>query len=211
MELTIRFADASALSDPARFAAAYAAVPAQRRDKIDRLRSPAARRLSLAAGLLLQQALGDAGVAPEDMLFDEGPYGKPFLPRRPDVQFSLSHSAASVMCVTADRPVGCDIQLISPRGLRIAERRFTEEERQSIFAEPSESARQATFCRIWTLKESFLKCTGLGLAMPLNAFSVFPEGDRIVFRPPPEDAGHYTFSEPDAGEGYRSACCIRES
>ena len=198
-------------TSPARFAAAYAAVPAQRRDKADRLRSPAARQLSLAAGLLLQQTLSDAGVAPEDMIFDVGPYGKPFLPCRPDVHFSLSHSAARVMCVTADRPVGCDVQIAAPRDLRIAERFFTEEECRRIFSEPSEAARQAMFFRIWTLKESFLKCIGLGLSQPLNTFSVFPENGRIVFLPPQEDGGHYAFSEPDAGDGYRSACCIREN
>ena len=203
------FADASALEDPARFFDAYAAVPASRREKVDRLRSPAAKRCSLAAGLLLRQALEAAGVAPEDMELSEGEHGKPFLLRRPDVQFSLSHSGDRVMCVTADRPVGCDVQATAPRDLRLARRFFTEEECRFIFAQESEAARYAAFFRVWTLKESFLKCVGLGLAFPMDAFSLYPDGDRIVLRQELDDAG-YSFTEADAGAGYCSACCLRD-
>ena len=64
MNATIRFADADALKDPARFAQALSRVSAERRDRVMRLRDGAARRLSLAAGLplaaLLVQVLGSA-------------------------------------------------------------------------------------------------------------------------------------------------------
>ena len=209
MEIQISFADASELEDPARFFAAYAAVPAARREKVDRLRAPSAKRLSLCAGALLADALRERGVREADMELSEGAYGKPYLPRRPDVQFSLSHSAGRAMCVTADRPVGCDIQWTAPRDLRIARRFFSEEECRAIFAGETEEARQALFFRIWALKESFLKCIGLGLALPMNVFSIVPEGDRIVLRQS-YDSGCYRFLEPDAGAGYVSACCIRE-
>ena len=207
--LDIRFADATGLEDAARFFDAYAAVPASRREKVDRLRSGAAKRLSLCAGALLADALRDRGVDASDMLLAEGPYGKPCLPRRPDVQFSLSHSGTRAMCVTADAPVGCDIQRITPRPLRLAERFFTQDERRCIFALSSEEAQRAMFFRIWTLKESFIKCVGLGLSLPLESFSVFPEGDRIVLRQTYDD-GLYSFTQPDAGAGYCSAVCLRE-
>lgn len=206
----IRFSDAALLEDAARFFDAYAAVPASRREKVDRLRSGAAKRLSLCAGKLLADALRDRGVDASDMLLAEGPYGKPWLPRRPDVQFSLSHSGSRAMCVTADVPVGCDIQQITPCSLRVAERFFTAEERRCIFAPADESEQRALFFRIWTLKESFIKCVGLGLSLPLESFSVFPEGDRIVLRQTYDD-GRYAFTEPDAGAGYCSAVCLREA
>lgn len=209
MQPEIHFADASELEDAARFFEAYAAVPASRRAKVDRLRAPAAKRLSLCAGLLLQRALRDLGVIGADAEIAEGAYGKPFLPRRPDVHFSLSHSGGRVMCVTADRPVGCDIQETSPRDLRIAHRFFSDAECEAIFAGESEEARQRMFFRIWALKESFLKCIGLGLALPLNAFSVLPDGERIILQQRYDD-GRYRFLEPDGGAGYVSACCIRE-
>ena len=209
MDLQITFADASELADAARFFDAYAAVPAGRRGKVDRLRDPAAKCLSLCAGLLLQRSLRSVGVSGADAEPLEGPYGKPYLPRRPDVQFSLSHSGARVMCVIADRPVGCDLQITAPRDLRLAQRFFSEEECRAVFAGESESAQQAAFFRIWTLKESFLKCIGLGLRLPLDAFSVVPGEEGIVLRQSFDD-GRYVFLEPDAGAGYASACCIRE-
>ncbi len=209
MEPEITFADASELEDIAKFFEAYAAVPAARREKVDRLRPPMAKRLSLSAGGLLQHALESRGVSGADAEIVEGAYGKPFLPRRPDVQFSLSHSGTRVMCVTADRPVGCDIQETAPRDLRVARRFFSEAECSAIFAGETEEARQAMFFRIWTLKESFLKCIGLGLSLPMNAFSVVPETGRITLRQSYDD-GRYVFLEPDAGVGYACACCIRE-
>lgn len=208
MVIRIAFSDAEALSDPARFAAAYAAVPAARREKVDRLRAPAAKRLSLAAGALLTQTLTEEGVGAEEMEFALGPFGKPYLPLCPDVQFSLSHSGERVMCVVADRAVGCDIQVTTRRELRVAERFFSAPERDFVFAPPDEKARLDRFYRIWTLKESFLKCTGLGLSLPMDAFSAVPGEGGIVLTQSVDD-GRYTLSEPDGGEGYRCACCVR--
>ena len=210
MALDIRFADASELETPARFFAAYAAVSTPRREKVDRLRSAPAKRLSLCAGLLLAETLRAHGVSPADALPAEGPYGKPYLPRRPDLHFSLSHSGTRAMCAVSDRPVGCDIQLCAPPDLRIAERFFSAEEQACIFGEADEDARQRMFFRIWTLKESFVKCIGMGLAQPLRDFSVFPDGDTIVLQQC-RDAGTYVFSEPQAGAGYACACCVRKS
>ena len=209
MDLRVKFADASALEDPERFFSAYAAVSAQRREKVDRMRAPAAKRLSLCAGVLLAEALRERGLRPEESELAEGAHGKPYLPRRPDIQFSLSHSGTRAMCVTADRSVGCDIQETTPRNLRIARRFFSERECRVIFAGTTEEERQKLFFRIWTLKESFLKCVGLGLSLPLNSFSVVPDGGRIELLQR-YDSGRYRFLEPEAGAGYACAVCIRE-
>ena len=210
MAVDIWFAEASVLQDPARFAAAYAAVSPARREKADRLRPPEAKRLSLAAGALALQALAALGVdaAAEEVAL--GPYGKPFLPRFPEVHFSLSHSGTRVMCVTADRPVGCDIQETAPRDLRIARRFFSREECARIFSEPTPEAQQDMFFRIWTAKESYLKCIGLGLALPLRCFSALPAADRIELT---QDLprGRFSFRTPECGPGYRCAVCIREA
>ena len=209
MELTVRFADAGALSDSVRFAAAYAAVPAERRARVDRMRDGAAQRLSLAAGALLQEMLADAGVSGAEAEIALGAHGKPYLPRRPDVCFSLSHSGARVMCALADVPVGCDVQRTGARSLAVARRFFSAAERRAVFSQPGGDAQLQMFYRIWTLKESFLKCLGLGLEAPLAAFSAVPDGDRIALQQS-FDTFCYVFSEPDAGADYRSAVCIRE-
>ena len=209
-ETRITFMDAGALADPARFDAALERVSAARREKVLRLRPGAAQRLSLAAGLLLRDALAAEGLSAEDSETAVGAHGKPCLPRRPDVQFSLSHSGTWAMCAVADRPVGCDIQLAAPRSLRVARRFFTDAECARIFALAPEGARQAMFYRIWALKESFIKCLGLGLALPLDSFSVLPEADGTVSLAYAGD-GEFRLFEPEGPEGCFCACCLRLS
>ncbi len=209
MDVQIRFFDAGALSDPVRFADAYARVSAPRRAKIDRLRSDAARRLSLAAGVLLTDTLAENGVRglSAEEAVDEN--GKPWLPRCPGLHFSLSHSGAFAMCAAADKPVGCDIQLAAPRSLRIAERYFTQAERERIRAQETEEARQAMFYRIWTLKESFVKCLGLGLRLPLDSFSAYPAASGEIVLAQSADPGGFRLFEPSPPEDCRCAVCIR--
>ena len=207
--LEIRFSDSEILRDPALFADAYARVSAARRAKVDRLKADGPRRLSLAAGLLLADTLAGLGVAGAMAEEEEDENGKPFLPRCPELHFSLSHSGTAAMCAVADRPVGCDIQRMAPRSLRLAERYYTAAEQERIFSRATDEARLEMFYRIWTLKESFLKCIGLGLDAPLTAFSVVPDGPNIALQQT-FDTFRYAFSEPDAGAGYCSAVCIRE-
>ena len=208
MDATIRFADADALKDPERFAQALARVSDERRDKALQLKDGAARRRSLAAGLLLAEALEAVGVSGADAQLACGQYGKPYLPRRPDVQFSLSHSGAWAMCALAAKAVGCDIQLAAPRSLRVARRYFTAAECERIFSQETEEGRQAMFYRIWTLKESYVKCLGLGLALPLDSFSVLPEEGGAIRLLGQDEPDAFRFSEPEAPEGYFAACCV---
>ena len=198
MDVQIRFFDAGTLSDPARFADAYARVSAPRRAKIDRLRSDAARRLSLAAGVLLTDTLAELGIR-----------GAPCLPRCPELHFSLSHSGSYAMCAAAEKPVGCDIQLAAPRSLRVAERYFTQEEQARILTQETEETRQEMFYRIWTLKESFVKCLGLGLRLPLDSFSAYPAVSGGIVLAQSADPGGFRLFEPSPPAGFRCAVCIR--
>jgi 4'-phosphopantetheinyl transferase len=208
--LEIRFSDSEILRDPALFADAYARVSAARRAKVDRLKADCPRRLSLAAGLLLADTLAGLGVAGAMAEEEEDENGKPFLPRCPELHFSLSHSGTAAMCTLADRPVGCDIQTVTPRSLRLAERFFTPAEQERIFSQSTEEARQEMFYRIWTLKESFIKCIGLGLALPLDSFSVWPEETGEIVLVQDADPGGFRLAEPAGPEGYRCAVCVRE-
>lgn len=74
-EARLYLADASALSDEALFAMLYAKMPAERRAKIDGYVFPKDRRLCLAAGLLLERCLREAGL--ERWELEYGRWGKP--------------------------------------------------------------------------------------------------------------------------------------
>ena len=171
-------APVTALADPERFAEGLARVSAQRREKIARLRREDARRLSLGAALLLDRLLEDEGLSPAGD-FALGKEGKPYLPERPDVHFSLSHSGELALCALSASEIGCDVETPRRCELALAERFFHPEESALLFSLP-EGEQEAAFLRLWTLKESYLKAIGLGLALPLNAFRILPEGGGYV-------------------------------
>lgn len=167
--LVYRMESVDYLKDDSLFAQGYDHVPDYRRKKIDALRRPEDKRLSLGAELLLEKMLRDAGFASlaerRDIAYTK--LGKPFLrdegvpadkASQADVpvHFSLSHSIDHVMCVLSDTPVGCDIEHADAHKTncpQLARRFFCKNEADVIEAEPY------LFYTYWTLKEAYGKCT----------------------------------------------------
>jgi 4'-phosphopantetheinyl transferase len=116
----------------------------------------------------------ETGIAPEALLFREGPYGKPELTSDPDVRFNASHSGDIVaLAIAHGRDVGVDVELVrAERDLRaMAAYSFSERERSDLAAlAPQQFV--AGFYSCWTQKEAFLKLIGAGLSQPLDAFDV---------------------------------------
>lgn len=123
------------------------------------------RKLSILSSFLLDKALKKYGFSEKDMMYAFNAYGKPYFANAEELHFSISHSGNYAMVVLSDKEIGCDIQQIKNINLSIADRFFTAEE--SEYVENTED-----FFRLWTLKESFIKAVGKGLAMPLNSFTI---------------------------------------
>lgn len=122
---------------------------------------------------LLREALRRySGAAVEDPL-SFGPYGKPFLPRRPDLHFSITHSGDYWMCAVSDAPVGLDLQAVQDCDRERLSRRFFHPDEDACLRRCD----YADFFALWAAKESYLKYTGRGITDELSAFSVVsPEG-----------------------------------
>ncbi len=87
------------------------------------------RQQSFTASLLLDEAIRlccPSVPRPLDIAANEN--GKPYLTAAPDVHFSLSHSAAWVVCAVSDHPVGVDIQQCRSFKPNIADRFFHPDE-----------------------------------------------------------------------------------
>ena len=205
--MKIYITDTACLMRRRLFEKAYASMPPERRSRVDRLRFPKDRCRSLGAGLLLRRALTEAGV--DETAFVYGEFGKPRLAKDLGVHFNLSHSGDRAMCVIDDHRVGCDVERIGRRSAGVAERFFAPEEYELIQSAP-ESDRNAAFTRLWALKESFLKATGLGLTLPLSAFTVSVGEEGVSVRQD-VDGNQYRFFEPDPGDGYRYAVCVQNA
>lgn len=142
----------------------------ERRDRMHRYRRREDQLRCLAAGLLLRHALGAAHAC-----LQYGPNGKPFLPDGP--HFNLSHAGDYVLLGVADEPLGVDVEHIVPWDSRVAARVFTPDEQAWLAAQPGD----APFYRLWTAKESLMKLTGQGLALPPETFSIFTVPCRLAW------------------------------
>lgn len=135
-------------------------VSDERRAKVLSYRFEIDRRQSLAAYLLLMQALRrEYGIATPPT-FAYGDHGKPTLPNHPDIHFNLSHCRKGVACAIGDHPIGIDIEEITDVDWEVARHISNDGQLRAIAT--SVDPRQA-FSTLWTTKESLLKFTGEGL------------------------------------------------
>lgn len=137
------------------------------------------RALSLGGELLLNRGLQELYPdikCPVTCFEDE--YGKLYLLDHPDIYFNLSHSEKYAVCAISDVQVGVDIEYCSAIDLDIAHSYFFSQEYEYILGKPK-SERINAFYDLWTLKESYMKATGLGFRLALDAFCI-DMGDRIT-------------------------------
>lgn len=173
-----------------------------------------------------------ASTAPSAWKFEANPWGRPVLAaqhRCDDFHFNLSHTTGLVvLAVTRGRELGVDVEYTLRTGqtVEIANRFFAPSEVQALHALPS--AQQRTrFFSYWTLKESYIKARGMGLAIPLDQFAFGIDGDeqnpsefpgvlntRVSLRCEPsinDDSGRWSFSQFALSEGHRAALALSTS
>lgn len=125
--------------------------------------------------LSIQNSAAENGMIAENICIHS--YGKPYLAGIP---FNLSHAGSYViLSILAQQEksdkayisIGCDIEQVKAYHPRIARRFFNQNEYLKL--EEADSRKQAElFCQYWTRKESVLKMTGLGIAMPMDLFDI---------------------------------------
>lgn len=167
------------LLDKALIDACHELLSTEEKARVERFRQADQRLNSLIARAMLRDRLATlCGQPAADLRIQTGEKGKPYLPDFPEVQFNLSHTGNLIALVaTHQHPVGIDVEWVSRRSdvLAVAHRFFSPTETAALFALPEERQRDRFF-DYWTLKESYIKACGLGLAIPLRQFS-FVLGD----------------------------------
>ena len=109
-------------------------------------------------------------IAWNDIYFEHGAYGKPYISNIDNFHFSLSNSADLIVFVHDINEIGIDAEKITVHDIEVAKNFFTKEEYEYILSSPQENN---AFYEVWTKKEAYLKMLGIGLSKPLNSFSVF--------------------------------------
>lgn len=203
--------DISALADADLYAKAYAAVSDERKAKTDRFVFPEGKYRSLGVELLLRFGLSDLSVDSKNLKLGYGAMKKPYLIDYPEIQFNQSHSGTYAMCAFSKTAVGCDVEKMSRCDLAVARRFFFAGEYESILARKTPDEQKTQFFRLWTMKESFMKATGLGLSLGLKNFEIFPDGDVISVKQT-VDSNEWHFHEYSFDDEYAcTACGLSES
>ena len=120
----------------------------------------------LGAGLLLQAVLKkEYGLSDFEIRTDE--FGKPSVKDRPDIRFNLSHSGDIAVCTVSDTDCGADIENTTAphETMNLANRFFSRNEYFAMMLSPDPNE---AFCRLWTLRESYVKMRGKGFAIGLS-------------------------------------------
>lgn len=185
------------VTDDVLFKKAFALARPQRQEKAARYRKREDAALSLGVELLLRHAHAQAGV-PFPKGYITTAYGKPC---GEALLFNLSHSGEWALCAVADNEVGCDVEKIDPAHLRVAERFYTENEKEQLASAANEEERVFRFFRMWTLKESFIKAADVDFDLISEPAVILGNPSRIKGE---ESA---TFAEYTDIPGYACAMC----
>lgn len=122
------------------------------------------RRLEWLAGRWLLHKLTDA---PERLALAKDAFSKPFFPDNQQLACSLSHSKGTVGALIVDsetssiqQAIGCDIQVLTQKMLRIAPKFLNEPENAWVKKRPANETLELLHL-FWTAKESLYKAYGL--------------------------------------------------
>ena len=153
----------------------FCSLSSERQQKIETIKAEGGKRSTLGAWALADYGLQQLfGLRERDVTIGYGAHGKPYVQNEPQIHFNLSHSGDYVLAAFAPVEIGCDIQKTGEafRNDRIAARFFTEAEQKAL-------AQGMDFYRIWARKESYIKCTGDGMACDLRSFDVAAVGELV--------------------------------
>ena len=142
-------------------------LPAARYEKMMRYRQEEDRLRCFASSLLLQKVAQGRSIS-----YNEE--GKPLAQGK---FFNLSHSGAYAVLAEADSSVGVDIEKMVPYGDWVREA-LTSSEYEWMLRGKDESERQERFYRLWTRKESLVKCEGHGFSLSPGEISTMPVDEK---------------------------------
>ena len=186
-----------------------------RKNRIAKCGKGSQKVLSAAAGLCMLEGLRDAGIDEAAMRYGADAHGKPFICDHPEIAFNISHSGdyAAAVFVRPGTESDCaeSVHTIYSAGIDI-ERigRMNERIARILRETDGDLETKEELCRIWTAREAFVKCTGIGLAGIRDDFHFekSENGDPVLRQELFE--GDFTVIEPEAPEGYCITVVVRK-
>jgi len=140
--------------------------------RINTCKSDVKRKELIFAGVMQKKVLDLFSVSPKDIKLAEN--GKPFLPDK-SFYFNMSHSGSLIMFSIGNLELGCDIQKnVAPKEALIKRITSEEERKNQVFDFYSH------FNRLWAIKESYVKMSGVGISKDMTEVSIEKSGDSFI-------------------------------
>lgn len=154
-------------------------LPEYRLKKSERLKPQRAKDECLIAGQLLNYALEKCfDIDVSALEYTENENGKPYIKNEPRIHFNITHTKGLCAVAISDSEVGIDAEYsseLSERRLKnIVNSGYFSKSELSAFGLAERTAESACkdFYRLWTAKESVVKCTGEGIARGFKSFEI---------------------------------------
>ena len=111
-----------------------------------------------------------------DALISADQNGKPYLTEHSEIFYNITHCRGLVACAFHSGPVGIDAELTGYFPEVLIGRALSDTEASYLASRSSDPGlRQESFWRLWTLKEAYVKRSGIGVDTDLKAFSFSPD------------------------------------
>ncbi len=159
--------------------------------------------------LILRAVKEELGLEKNQISFDSVERGKPVLHGYPEFHFNVSHSKDLVLCAIGSSPVGVDVQSLIIKPDRLISKCLTEKEQAAMHNLP-DGKKSEYMTTLWCRKESYMKMTGKGLALPMNLieFDLLSNTVALLY-----DAGMIQevcyLTEPQISDEYKASICMR--
>ncbi|WP_034443627.1 4'-phosphopantetheinyl transferase family protein [Butyrivibrio sp. AE2032] len=192
--------DVSVLTDEKSFRAWYDRMDETRKNKIDTFKPEKSKRLSLGAGILLYKALEEAGIKDYELCYKGRE--KPYIKGHEDVFFNISHSGDLVALGISDKEIGVDIEKCRVFKDTLINYVYNDVDLSFASNLPIEWA----YTRLWTLKESVMKHSGMGIALVPKQIEIYSEAGEVRARTKDYDCEKLRFSSHIIGDYQLSVC-----
>ncbi|MBZ9623629.1 4'-phosphopantetheinyl transferase superfamily protein [Clostridium tagluense] len=180
-----------------------------KKTKINKFKNSDDKIRTLIADILIRSIIcNKLQIFNKEIKYEYNIYGKPKLKDNKDFHFSVSHSGNWVIAIIDNKPIGIDIEQICPINyIDIAKISFNYDEYNWLLSQKKQK-RLECFYKLWTLKESYIKMTGTGLATPLDSFSIlFDTEYNISIKNESNSASEVYFKTYTIDKNYKLAVC----
>lgn len=154
--------------------------------KISKINNIDSKCRTLGGWVLLKYALSELNSIDLYDNIEYNKFGKPFIKsseenKKEDFYFNISHSKEYFVCAVSNDEIGCDIEKMRGKMPKIYTKIFHKDELYYIDGFKNHQKIEK-FIHLWSMKESFVKCLGIGFSKKTGETSLFNKNtDSLVY------------------------------